>query len=356
LCDAGRSGTLLNKGFQHQGICGMRGVAGFIIVVCMAGSASAQTWSARTTLDQGWFRGTVHAVDRRMAIACSGSYPDADPMYGAEDGPHVPYGFTVEMAFPQIVASEAHTDRAATRDDIVLVSNGLGYQLPEVGFNMLNGERWESHISIGDQMIASLLAGDGLRVFAQGSEVVSYDADGLADGLLTVIRFCDSHWAQLGQPVPDHARAMLMALRDAAGNDAAAASMEQVALDRVTAQCEGPGQVRGDFIGRGDFDGDGTEDIVLDWRGVRCQGGSFASAQGAGQCGMHDCVVSVFVSSAIARGEAPWERLAVDARVDADTPARLVLGNSPATCSRTAQAAGCGQAYAWNRSGFVQVP
>lgn len=339
----------------------MRGIFSICAAMVMAGSAAAQDWTVSTTLDRGWFWGRVSSSDDRMNIRCSGSLPGADPMYGAESAPHTPYTFTIEMAYREIVATDAHTGNAATRDDVIVVSNAQGYQLPDVRYNMLNGERWQSAISVADPLVVSLMAGGGLHLWAQDRQVTQYGAAGLADGLATAIRHCDDHWTQAGHPLPDHARDVVMTLRGQSGNGTGGAaplqpsgpSMEQAALDAVTDQCAGPGQVRADFIFRSDFDGDGLEDIVLDWRGVSCQQGTFANSRGAGHCGMHNCLVSVFVSSSIAGGARPWETLAMDAQPAEDTPAQLVVGRSPSACSGLGLAAGCGQRFAWNGSDFV---
>jgi len=231
----------------------------------------------------------------------------------------------------------------------------------------LNGERWESYISVADQLIVALMAGGGLSLWSQDQQVAQYGAAGLAEGLATAIRHCDSQWAAAGHALPEHARDVVMTLRGqagAGGGTGAAGggfapvaptgpSMEQAALDAVSDACEGPGRIREDFVFRSDFDGDGAEDIVLDWRGVSCQQGSFANAPGAGNCGMQNCLVSVFVSSAIVAGAGPWETLAMDARPANDNPAHLMVGRSPSACSSLGLSSGCGQRFAWNGSDFV---
>lgn len=334
-----------------------------LAMVLGAGSASAQDWTVRTSLDQGWFWGSVRSVDEGMVFACSGSLPGADPMYGAEDAPHTPYTFTLELMQPGLSRPDYAQPGPYVRQDVVLVSNETGYLLPDTGWMELNGERWESYISVADQLIVSLLAGGGLGVWAGSTQVGDYGAGGLAEGLETVIRFCDSHWAQAGHGLPAHAAPVIEPLRGQAGGapsggfaPVAAPSMEQAALDSVTAHCSGAAQVQADYVLRGDFDRDGTEDVVLDWRGVSCTSGTFANLQGAGNCGMHDCLVSVFVSSAISGGAAAWERLAMGAQVDPASPGRLILGSSPSACASIGEAAGCARSYVWGGSEFIPAP
>jgi hypothetical protein len=186
------------------------------VLLMGATPAVAQDWQGSTSADQGWFWGWVRPNDASMLIICSGSQPGADPMIGAEDGPHPVYGLTIEMMQADLSDPDFTAPGPYSRNDLILVSEATGYLLPAANWQELNGERWESIISVGDPLIAALLGGGGVQAWADGPvQLGDYGAEGLAEGLAAMIRHCDAQWAQAGHALPDHAAGVVMALRAA---------------------------------------------------------------------------------------------------------------------------------------------
>lgn len=52
-----------------------------------------------------------------------------------------------------------------------------------------------------------------------------------------------------------------------------------------------------DAILRADLDNDGREDVLFNWRNVDCQSSSALMSLGAGNCGMHNCGIDIYLSS-----------------------------------------------------------
>ena len=147
------------------------------VLLMGATPALAQDWQGSTSAEQGWFWGWVRPNDASMLIICSGSQPGADPMIGAEDGPHPVYGLTIEMMQADLSDPDFTAPGPYSRNDLILVTEATGYLLPAANWQELNGERWESIISVGDPLIAALLGGGGVQAWApkllragQGSE------------------------------------------------------------------------------------------------------------------------------------------------------------------------------------------
>ncbi len=321
-------------------------------------SVQAQDWRLDTTFEAGWFWGAVNSEYSEMFIGCSGYHPGADMMVGSEDGPHHPYVFTIELPDALIPAEQHHWANAATRNDVMIVSNGLGYILSDLRYNELNGARWETYISVGDPLIVSLLQGGPVDIYRGEQRIYALPGDGIASAVTGAMQFCDAHWMATGTPMPAHAVEMINRIR-VASNAPDVAESGQPMLDRmladITTHCGGPGEVQADTIDYSDFDGDGIEDVVLDWRGVSCQGGSLTGGQGAGNCGFANCLIEVYVSGAINSGAAPWGILAVSGFADEAQPTDILMDVTPQVCTQLGLPQGCLIRRRWNGVEFIRV-
>lgn len=101
------------------------------------------------------------------------------------------------------------------------------------------------------------------------------------------------------------------------------------------ADCPGAATVHSEFLRRTDVDGDGRKDAVLNWGGLRCDGG-------ARSCGSGGCRQEVW----LAGPEGPW-RLLLAGRIDevhVPVPGALVLRLDPEDCE-PANSRVCFRAY-----------
>lgn len=322
-----------------------------VTTLLLAPPVVAQGWTDRTSFEERWFWGGAGMEGGPISFNCAGHYADADWSYGEGGGPYDPYIIHISMNETIGVANSAHTGNGATRDDVVFVIGGAGYQLPSVYWNEMVGD-WGTIISIGDPLVTALLSGGDAQLWTGQVLVGDLPGAGLASSMASAINFCDDHWIASGAPLPSHAAETIQILRATPQP----ISMEQAVLNQITTHCGGAGEVRADAVGRSDFDGDGREDLLLHYSGVSCQQGQWAGIYGAGECDAQNCLTLAFVSGSIAAGELPYRVLASSARVDPNNSADILLGVDPAVCSALGIQPDCIARQRWNGTVFALVP
>ena len=188
-----------------------RSIAAGVVALVLSGPAMAQEWGLWSEVSQGWFFAGAGMETGPISFNCAGHYPDADWSYGEGGGPYDPYIIHVAMteALGPVDWTRPETGR---RSDVIYATGGAGYLFPQVQWNDMHGE-WGVVISMGDPLIAALLAGGAGELWAGESRVAQLPATGLATSLAQAILLCDSHWAAMGVAVPDHAAPTVMSLR-----------------------------------------------------------------------------------------------------------------------------------------------
>ncbi len=319
------------------------------VATLLAAPVVAQGWDTRADFTRQWFFGGAGLEGGPIGFGCVGHYEGADWSYGEGISPLDPYIIHISMNETIGVPGTPQFTVAAPLTDVIFSIGNTGYQLPGVVWNEMVGD-WEAHISVGDPLVAALLAGGDAQLWSGGALVGDLPGQGLASSMAAAINFCDGHWIASGAALPTHAAATVQALR------AAPISMEQAVLDRVTSHCGGEGQVRADAISHSDFDGDGREDVLLHWSGVTCTQGPNANQRGAGECGAENCLTSAYVSGVISAGGAPYDLLASSARVDPNAATDILLGVDPQICAQLSLQPSCIARQRWNGTEFATVP
>ncbi|MCB1341001.1 MAG: hypothetical protein KDK24_08045 [Pseudooceanicola sp.] len=305
-------------------------------------AAPAQTWVASQADDGAYVYGSASPEPVQVWLSCNA--PSATRLPPVQVGAHeetVSAPYTIRLEF-----SGDLVPGTGPRADIHLWIGQTPWQLPVMVLNELTGV-WELTLSMADPMLKALRAADRL-VLAPGSDQPrGLPVAGLPDASRAAMQTCVSAWLAAGFQVPP----ALGEFSPAYGGGAAT-PMRVAADEAVREGCNGSATRGPDYLLSGNIDGDETEDIVLDWGAVECEGGPPRPF-----CGAALCSADVFLSSVFPRKRQPegWNALGVALVPLSNGNDGLELQTSQATCNARGLP-DCKLLLYWDGTRFQEIP
>lgn len=315
-----------------------------LVFALVAAPVAAQDWASNSYDDGSFFSGALGPVDGPgFTLVCGERSPQGlSPAQTGNTEPEITRrnAFRLYLDQADIGPPSPNFD---SRQDVLAVIGTTGYRLPLVRWNELYST-WETDIPANDPMLAAISGQAAFELRSDtGSHLVS--ARGFAEGLGQLTSYCLSMFASIGQPWAGTVTGT--------ATGPAPGAMRQAAQAHVQAGCRiGVLEQHADAILTGDIDGDGAEDVVLDWRGVRCAG---SMAQPF--CGASNCSVDIFLSSQYPRSGQPEGWLALGARLIPLTNGNMGVGmyGSLSACNSAFGRVDCEFQYYWNGSSLTRL-
>ncbi|MEJ6391045.1 hypothetical protein [Gymnodinialimonas ulvae] len=106
-----------------------------------------------------------------------------------------------------------------------------------------------------------------------------------------------------------------------------------------------------------DLDADGTQDVIVNSAALRCEGGGFAMLRGLGNCGMHNCALFIYLSTA-----APGSGWSTVIQNHMEIPPTFDMRNGTAAIGTAVQGGSCPFAevcrgtWQWDGTAMIYTP
>jgi hypothetical protein len=305
----------------------------------MPGAALAQGWQLQSDDDGSFFLGAISLnAAPGMALICGERSPQGlSPGQTGNLEPEItaPETFRLYLGPAQI----GPPDSALTaRRDVLVVVGTTGYRLPPIGWNELFST-WEVDLAATDPVFGVIAAVDAFELrSAAGSQMVSSNGFGRAFGQLTA--YCQSMFAGIG-----------LRWGEATPTPAAPPAMRQAAERAILQGCAGPATKEPDALLIAQIDGDGAEDVVVDWSRITCSG-----PYPRPFCGASMCSAQVFLSAKFPRTQQPDDLLAAGVRLQPLSNGNMgvSVGGSLSMCSQRGQTV-CTFLFYWNGADLVPL-
>lgn len=319
--------------------------ATFFAAAVLTGAARAQTWRFTPNDDGSYFLGFLYTPPGTpgFALTCGERSPrGVSPMVTGNVEPDVTRPDAVLMTFGdrEIGPFDGYAD---TRSDVMVVVGDQGYALPQIQWNELN-HRWETQLQAVNAMFDRIGAAASFRLYSRFGDI-TVPADGFAQGYASFLGYCRSMFASVGRPWRTGAARAGSAAGTAPMGGSAGGIMRQAAEAVVRKECNGAATWSPGAFLTGDIDGDGVEDVVLDWSEVSCTIGNPRPYCGAAVCSAH-----WFLSSVPLRRGEPDGMLAHGVRLQPLTNGNvgIVVGGPSNGCMQVAGTPHCETLYWWN--------
>ncbi len=321
----------------------MRCIVVILTLLMCPAAAVAQDWRLNTFDDGSYFMGGIYQSPG-FALSCGERSPQGrSAMETGNMEPTItrPGLFRMslsdeELAFPDGVVRP--------RDDVMIVVGTLGFSLPGVRFDELFNEWWVD-LPVGDPLFPAIASVESFEIRSRDG-ITQVDARRFGEGLNALSAYCQRMFAAIGQPWQAAPQPNAPAQQTP---QQGAASMRALAEAAITRGCNGAAVKAPDYLLSGEIDGDGREDVVLDWRGVECQAGMPRPF-----CGASMCSADVFLSSrsGVSGGEANLLALGVSLVPLSNGNMGVKVGQSSGSCG----AAACEKVFFWNGAELVPLP
>jgi hypothetical protein len=273
------------------------------VMLALAGlPAMAQDWRVDLRDDGSYLHGTATLAGDLVSLWCVAPSPQGrDPLsseaYLVE--PMAPYAIRI-LADAAFVAAPGQS-----RVDAIIGVDGGVFSLPMTVFGEEEAH-WSVDIAMAEPLIAAALGTAKLTASMAGRAPVSLGTNGLNAALNAAMSHCIGGWQTAGYPLPAGLGLSVAAPRNPtlpAGNMAApngAGAILMTMVDRHILQgCGSTYAVDPGYLQGAEVDGDGIDDLLIDWNHISCQGASPRPF-----CGAANCSASVFLSqSTPAKGE-----------------------------------------------------
>jgi hypothetical protein len=252
--------------------------AAWFITVLLPVCGFAQAWDLRKFDDGSFFAGTL-TNGQGMNLSCGERSPrGVDPMVTGNVEPLLtqPQSYVFDFD-PKLIGDPPMTPGG--RNDVMFVAGTKGYVLSQVYRDELFGT-WRVHLTQDDRAFEGLRGQRVLDIRWNGGQA-QLSAQGFDVGFAALEDYCSTMFAAIGKSwaiAPD---------LSAKGNP-----MRSAAEQAIRTGCNGPATFETDYLLLGDIDGDGAEDVVIDWDAVRCLGSNPRPF-----CGASMCSADVFLSS-----------------------------------------------------------
>jgi hypothetical protein len=317
----------------------MKHLLALLLSILLPACASAQVWELRTNDDGSFFVGAISiASTPGFALLCGERSPQGlHPSVTGNMEPDITpmRSFRLNIPDSEIGLPNGYEQ---SRGDVLIVSGTSGFRLPDVRWNELFST-WEADLYFEDPVLAAMGANPWIELHSRAG-IRRIVAAEFSTALGQLTNYCKSMFTTIGQPW------------DAPGAGAGAATMRDAAELSVATGCEGTAQRGEGYLLSGDIDGDGQEDIVLNWDSVTCM-----STLPRPFCGAAMCSVQVFLSSLFPRLGQPEELLAIGVRlVELNNGLDgLIAGGGMSTCAAERRNP-CEYLYYWNGVALVPAP
>ena len=233
-------------------------IGGLAWVLVGVGTASAQDWIAQGSPAEGWTGATAcvpgrdgHITALCLSLGCT-----------TGQGPGATLSVSEAALPPQVYATITVGGEVAGVLDFRLDASGITYGAP---------------LDEQDRIVERLRTGNAAEVqldFQGGQIVHPLSLSGSGTAIDAALAVCPVAGRPDDPPDPG----------EASENPAADAILE------VETDCDGRVTVEPGFVRQADVDGDGLNDAVLDWGGLRCDGSAFL------YCGSGGCRQSVWLA------------------------------------------------------------
>lgn len=330
-------------------------LAAAMLIAALCPGAAAQEWEMSQFDDGSYFSATLAPVDAPgPALVCGEQSPQwLSPRITGNTEPDI----TPAGAFRLYLSDRAigaPSPQRQVRDDVLLVVGGAtGYRLKGLRWNELFST-WETDLPANDPAFAAIAAAPRFELrYDGGRHLVS--AEGFGAGLGQLAGYCQRMFAAIGKPwgqAVGPAIAGGVAVGRAAGQMLAAGSMRQRAEADIVRGCNGPATRGATAILPAQIDGDGVEDVILDWREVTC-----ASGAPRPFCGASMCSADLYVSALYPRTGRPENLLALGVQVQPLTNGNeaVVTGGSMRSCSREFGRPDCTFLWYWTGAAMARL-
>lgn len=309
-------------------------------MLALIGPASAQEWSGSQFDDGSYFSATLALIDGPgPALVCGERSPRG--LSPAATGNLEP-DITPVGAFRLYLSDRAvgaPRPQQVQRDDVLIVANGAGYRLRGLRWNEAFST-WQIDLPANDPSFAAIAAAPEFELRHEGG-ARRLSSAGFAAGLSGLSTYCQTMFASIGKPWP-----AIQVPRPAVQ------TMRQLAEAGIRQGCGGAAHWTPEAILPAQIDGDGVEDIVVDWRAVTC-----ATGTPRPNCGAANCLVEIYISALYPRVGAPESTLALGVRRQPLNNGNdaVALAGSLSSCTRAAGQTGCETLSYWNGAALVPL-
>lgn len=317
-----------------------RAAAAAMTLALLPGLAAAQDWNMSQFDDGSYFSATLSPVDGPgLALVCGERSPQGvSPAVTGNTEPDItpPGAFRIYISDRAIGAPGAHRQ---SRDDVLLVAGDTGFRLRGLRWNEMFST-WEIDLPARDPAFAAISGHEDFELRSdRGSDIVS--AMGFAEGLQQLTGYCSAMFAAVGMPWPQQGAA--------AGQ---AGAMRRAAEADIRRGCNGPATWTGAAFKSANIDGDGVEDIVLDWREVTCSTGMARPF-----CGAAMCSADIYISALYPRKGQPEGMLALGLRIQPLNNGNdaVAMGASFASCREAFGKEDCEFLWYWTGTGLARL-
>ncbi len=314
-----------------------------VLALCLAADlAAAQNWRLSTHDDGSYFMAVIYQSPG-FALSCGERSPQGRS--AMETGNMEPM-ITRPGLFRMSLSDEElgfHDGSVTPRTDVMIVVGTAGYTLPGVRFDELFNEWWVD-LAAGDPVFPAIASAQGFEIRSR-TGTTRVDARGFGAGLDALSVHCQRMFAAIGKPWQASPTANIPAPQSPAGG----AGMRAAAEAAILRGCNGPAVKAPGHLLAGDIDGDGREDVVLDWRAVECRTGSPRPF-----CGAAACSADVYLSSRYPVSGRAENLLARGVSLIALSNGNqgVRVGRSIADCNGV----DCHSIFYWNGSDLVLLP
>ena len=311
--------------------------------VLFPGVLAAQGWQLQTSDDGSYFAGFLNApAGVEISLVCGERSPQGlSPQETGNMEPDIsaPNTLILYIGMGHIPAPQSEFKR----QDVIISTGAQGYRIPELIWNELFGT-WEARVAAQDALLQSMAASPGFEIITnEGRQPIP--AAGFATGYDQLLGYCQSMFESSGiswDGTPPQPRE-----QSDGGVD-----MRRVAEGTMVEGCNGDATTGENYLLSGDIDGDGIEDVVLDWREVEC-----VNAPARPFCGASMCSADVFISSDYPVTGQPKNLLALGVKLiplnNGNTG--IITGGSMGQCNADGRNP-CEYLYYWDGSDLALAP
>ncbi len=323
------------------------GLALALSLVLGPGRAAAQGWQLRTFDDGSFFLAAISTgPTSALTLLCGEKSPKGlSPYQTGNTEPDITAPGVLRAGFDHRVIGAPVGGYEPSRGDVILVAGGQGFRLPNVTWNELTYQ-WEANLSATDPLFAAMRAGGSFELHSRaGRHAVPGAGFGEVFGQLT--SYCQNVFASIGKPWPGAAAPQGANVATARGS--APGVMSQVAENAIVRGCNGPAARAAGYLLAGNIDGDGREDMVLDWSRISCLSGHPRPF-----CGASLCSAQVFLTAR--PGARPFDLLAQDVRLQplSNGAMAVAIGGSLSMCQNRG-GGGCERLFWWNGVDLIEL-
>lgn len=325
----------------------LRWLVMFAALAVWPGMAAAQNWQLHTHDDGSFFLAQIHAGPA-LSLLCGGKSPQwLNPYQTGNLEPEITAPGVLRLGFDPHSVGLPQGGYEPARGDIVLVAAGQGFRLPNAVWNDLTYS-WQADVTAADPLFTALASGGAIEVHSRAGRLALTGA-GFAEVFGRMTAYCQRRFAATGQAWPGASAPPPQGAATAPGS--AAGVMAQAAETAIAKGCNGPAARAAGYLLAGNIDGDGREDIVLDWNRISCLSGHPRPF-----CGAALCSADVFLTARFARQPQPIGLLALGVRLQPLSNGNMAVatGGSLAMCQGRGASA-CEFLYWWNGADLVEL-